>query len=96
MEACATARIIGRARSQRSAMRFRLMPRGLCEGLCAPPEERRCGRGGDLRGGHPANHALRPRSRALEQQGVLVLHRTRELLVRQRTMLINAHTGALR
>jgi transposase len=26
-------------------------------------------------------------------QGVLVLHRTRELLVRQRTMLINAIRG---
>jgi transposase len=30
-----------------------------------------------------------------EQQGVLVLHRTRELLVRQRTMLINALRGHL-
>lgn len=30
-----------------------------------------------------------------EQQGVLVLHRTRELLIRQRTMLINALRGHL-
>ena len=28
--------------------------------------------------------------KSMEQQGVLILHRTRELLVRQRTMLINA------
>lgn len=31
--------------------------------------------------------------RGIEPQGVLVLHRTRELLVRQRTMLINAIRG---
>ena len=31
--------------------------------------------------------------KGVEQQGVLVLHRTRELLVRQRTMLINALRG---
>ena len=31
--------------------------------------------------------------KSVEQQGVLVLHRTRELLVRQRTMLINALRG---
>ena len=30
-----------------------------------------------------------------EQQGVLMLHRTRELLIRQRTMLINALRGHL-
>jgi transposase len=30
-----------------------------------------------------------------EQQGILVLHRTRELLIRQRTMLINALRGHL-
>jgi transposase len=29
-----------------------------------------------------------------DQQGVLVLHRTRELLVRQRTMLVNALRAA--
>jgi transposase len=31
--------------------------------------------------------------KSAERQGVLVLHRTRELLVRQRTMLINAIRG---
>src|SRR3984957_18323506 len=31
--------------------------------------------------------------KSIERQGVLVLHRTRELLVRQRTMLINAIRG---
>lgn len=42
----------------------------------------------------------RPRMRAVpikteEQQGVLILHRTRDLLVRQRTMLINALRGQM-
>src|SRR3954451_24585187 len=31
----------------------------------------------------------------VEQQSVLLLHRTRELLVRQRTMLINCAAGSL-
>jgi transposase len=33
---------------------------------------------------------MRSRVKSAERQGVLVLHRARELLVRQRTMLINA------
>lgn len=32
--------------------------------------------------------------KSMEQQGVLMLHKTRDLLVRQRTMLINAPTWA--
>jgi transposase len=33
--------------------------------------------------------------KSMEQQGVLMLHKTRDLLVRQRTMLINALRGHL-
>jgi transposase len=33
--------------------------------------------------------------KTVEQQAVLMLHRTRDLLVRQRTMLVNALRGAM-
>ncbi len=39
----------------------------------------------------PTNHSRK--SRCAEQQSVLMLHRSRELLVRQRTMLVNAIRG---
>src|SRR5215204_486200 len=52
------------------------------------------GCGGDLRGGHPTDHALRT-DQVVEQQAALALHRTRDLLVRQRTQLVNMIRGLL-
>lgn len=48
---------------------------------------RRCR--GNLRSGDQTHHALRG-VKSEEQQAALILHKTRDLLVRQRTMLINA------
>lgn len=55
-------------------------------------EDGRGRRGSDLRGGDPADLRLVP-VKSAEQQAVLMLHRTRELLVRQRTLLVNALRG---
>ena len=58
-------------------------------------QKERCGgRRGDLRGGEPAGDALRA-VKGEAQQAALVLHRVHDLLLRQRTMLINALRGHL-
>ena len=67
---------------------------GLREALCEAGQDRRRRCRGDLRGGHPPDHALRP-DQVAEQQAALALHRTRDLLVRQRTQLVNMIRGLL-
>jgi len=87
MEACATSHF-GRANSQVRAHR-EADASGLRKALCQAWKERRHGCGGDLRGGEPAEHAVCP-VKSADQQAVLMLHRTRALLIRQQTMLANA------
>ena len=91
IEACATAHHWAR---QITALghEVRLMPPAYVKAYVNAAEERRGRRRGDLRGGEPPDHALRA-GQDRRTAGVLVLHRTRELLVRQRTMLINAIRG---
>ena len=67
---------------------------GLRKALCQAWKERRHGCGGDLRGGEPAEHAVCP-VKSADQQAVLMLHRTRALLIRQQTMLANAFRAHL-
>ena len=89
MEACATAHHWARE-LKKLGHDVRLMPPKLCEGLRQARQER-CGRcGGDLRGGDAAVDAVRADQDALSSRAALMLHRTRDLLIRQRTQLINA------
>ncbi|WP_271574321.1 IS110 family transposase [Bradyrhizobium sp. CCBAU 11361] len=67
----------------------RLMPSGLCEALRQAAEERQHRRGGDLRGGHATQYAVRA-DQDVEQQSCLMLHRARHLLIRQQTVVINS------
>jgi hypothetical protein len=84
-------RITGAADCRRSVHTVRLMPTELCEGLSQAQQER-CERyGGDLRGGDAALDACANEVRAT--QSALMSHRSRQLLVRQRTMLSNAIRG---
>ena len=62
--------------------------------LCSPQQDRCCRCRGDLRGGRPAENAFRT-GESTHQQAALLHHRARDLLVRQRTMLINAIRGHL-
>jgi transposase len=62
------------------------------EALCSAQQERRGGRGGDLRGGGPTGPAFR--RRALDRhEAALMRHRPRELLAGQRTEALNALRG---
>jgi transposase len=67
---------------------------GLCEAVRPSAEERRVGRVGDLRGGDAALDAICRRG-SLENQATLMRHKTREMLVSQRTRLLNALRGHL-
>ena len=89
-----------RQRASLGAGDRRLWPRGaadaagLCEALREAEQERWPGCGSDLRGGGPADDAVR----AGEERGAaggLAVHGTRALLVRQRTMAANALRAAL-
>ena len=81
MEACATAHHW--ARELRRWATGAADAAELCEALREAAEER-CGRcRGDLRGGDPAQHAL-CRDQDLRAAERLVLHRVRQLLMRQR------------
>ena len=66
----------------------------LCEAVYSPAEERRIGRGGDLRGRDAAFDAV-VGVRSLESQAALMRHKTREMLVSQRTQLLNGLRGHL-
>jgi transposase len=81
-------------------------PAGLCEDLCPPQHERPnqrlssrrpttgpVGRG-DLRGGKPAVDAL-CRGQDRDAQAAAGIRKVREMLVRQRTMLINTLRGLM-
>jgi transposase len=67
---------------------------GLCEAVCSPAEERRLGCGGNLRGCDPGFDAV-VGVRSLENQAMLMHHKTREMLVSQRTQLLNGLRGHL-
>ena len=82
-------RIIGRGRLVKLGPRGPADAAALCEALCEAQQERCSGRGGDLRGGTRPTMRFVP-IKTPEQQSVLMLHRTRQLFVRQRTTLINA------
>ena len=62
---------------------------GLREALRQTAEERCHGCGGNLRSGYQGEYAVRRDQDAPEQQSGLTLHRTRHLLIRQQTALIN-------
>ena len=92
MEACATAHYW--ARELRALGHdVRLIPPAYVKPYVVAAEERCRGRGGDLRGGDAARRCAPRRSRAAEQQAARVVHRTHELLSRQRVTLINAIRG---
>ena len=60
---------------------------GLCEAVYSPAEERRSGRGGDLRGADAAVDVIY-RVRSLKNQAALMRHRTQQMLVSQRRQLM--------
>jgi transposase len=86
IEACATAHYWARELTK-LGHEVRLMPPKDSQGLPQTQQER-CGRRrGNLRGGAAPDDAVRA------GQGLLMQHRTRDLLMRQRTQLINALSG---
>src|SRR5512147_211888 len=93
MEACATAHHWGRE-IERLGHRVRLMPPRYVKAYVKTQKN-------DAADAEAICEAVtRPTMRFVpvkgeEQQAILVLHRTRELLIRQRTMLINALRGHL-
>ena len=75
---------VDRARTRRAAQAA-----GLCEAVREAREDRRRGRGGDLRGGDATDHAVRGGEDA-RAAGRADASQGRDLLVRQRTALVNA------
>ena len=72
----------------------RMMPPAYVKPYIRRAEERCVGRVGDLRGGDPAFDAV-CRCALRENQAALMRHKTREMLVSQRTQLLNALRGHL-
>ena len=68
---------------------------GLRQGLCASEQERPGGCGGDLRSGEPAVDALRRDQDGSSSRRRPGVHKVRELLMKQRTMLINPLRGLM-
>ena len=93
MEACATAHHWARETDSAGA-HGAADAAGLRQALCEARQDRcrRCR--GDRGGGNAADDALCC-VKTVDQQAVLMLHKVRDLLVRQRTMLINALRGHL-
>lgn len=87
MEACASAHHWGRA--DRARARRASHSTGLCEAVREAREDRGCRCRGDLRSGDPADRAVCGGEDA-RPAAVLMLHKTRDLLVRQRTGLMKA------
>ena len=87
MEACGTAHYWAHVR--RDGERGPPHSALLCEGLLQARQERCVRRPGDLRSGAAPGDAVRAR-KDCRAAGILMAHRARSLLVRQRTMLANA------
>ena len=93
MEACATAHGWGRA-IEELGHEVRLIPPVYVKPFVKSAEERRGRRRSDRRGGlAPAMRFVAVKSE--DQQAQAMLFRTRDMLVRQRTQLINALRGHL-
>ena len=67
----------------------------MCQAVRSAGEIRRCGRGGDLRGGKPAETAqeLCAPIKSPEQQGAQMLARVRNQFIGRRTQLANSIRG---
>ena len=89
MEACATAHYWARELTKLGHQVRLMPPKDVKAYLCQAQQERCRRRRGDLRGGAAADHAVL-QIKSVEQQGRLMLHRARDLLMRQRTQVINA------
>ncbi len=88
IEACASSHHWSRE-LQALGHTVRLIPPGLCQTVC----QHRCR--SDLRGSGRPHMRFVP-TKTIEQQSGLVLHRTRSLLIRQQTSVINAIRGSSR